>query len=315
MRRIAVQRDPQTDLDLPALYSNLLNNEAEQLLALLEVQGVDRGLDLVCERTDPLTDPVLLGELLPLRDEGFALLPKGTAASLHLFRSALQFHELEQAGLIEVDEPAAFRFGGFGLAIQSSELGSKELIVRRLLAHRHRHFSCQEHVWIKQSGADLIEDECIELVRSDVAFRTASVLTSRLEWVVVAAVVVAVVGSVSPAHLVARHAHAAAPAFDQPPQEPMPRLGPPRAPLRVVSADSLRGLEQIFAHHRRHRDGDPLVAGAPHLAPAPPWPEIRHRLGPVVVDTSRVRFVAQDASDRGGTPDRLSSGRGNAVLV
>ena len=59
-------------------------------------------------------------------------------------------------------------------------------------------FAGEEHVGSRECLADVVEHEGVELVGADVAFGAAALLPAGAEWVVVAAVVVAVNGAVAP---------------------------------------------------------------------------------------------------------------------
>ena len=91
-------------------------------------------------------------------------------------------------------------------------------------------------------------------------------LPSSPERVVIAAIVVIVEGPIATAHLVTRYANATVAALDEPAQEPVIWFRAPRAPLGVVIADALRGLEEFLVEDRGNWYGDPLVTGTPYLA-------------------------------------------------
>jgi hypothetical protein len=182
----------------------------------------------------------------------------------------LQLGQLEDPGLVEVDEAAAFGVGGLELAVQAGQLGAEQLVVGGGGAHGERLFAGGEHVGAQQRGADLVEHERVEGVGADVAFGAAPVGAAGLDRVVVAAVVVAVPGAVAAAHLVAVGADLADPAFDQAAQQPLPGFGPARAPLAVVAADPPGRLEGLVIDDGGHRDGDPVLAGAGDLLAAAP---------------------------------------------
>jgi hypothetical protein len=84
---------------------------------------------------------------------------------------------------------------------------------------------------MQHGSADLIEDESIEFIRSNVAFRASPMLPSRPKRIVVVAIVVIMKGPVAATHLVARHAHATVATFNEPTQEPPVRLRATRAPF------------------------------------------------------------------------------------
>jgi hypothetical protein len=165
-----------------------------------------------------------------------------------------------------------------------------------------------QQVRVQQGGADLVEDEGVERVGADVAFRAAFVRSAGLDRVVVAAVVVAVPGAVAAAHLVAVHPDAAGAALDQAAQHPLAWLGAARAPFVVVAGDPGDRRERVFVHNGRYGDRDPLIAGAGYLLGASAGPVVGDGLGAVEVDPADVGLVVQDAADGGGAPDRALSG-------
>jgi hypothetical protein len=74
---------------------------------------------------------------------------------------------------------------------------------------------------LQHGVADLIEDERVEFVGSNVALRASPMLASSPERVVVAAIVVIVEGPIATTHLVTRYANATVAALDEPAQEPV----------------------------------------------------------------------------------------------
>src|SRR5271167_1641561 len=87
-------------------------------------------------------------------------------------------------------------------------------------------------------------------------------LPSSPERVVIAAIVVIVEGPIATTHLVTRYANATVAALDEPTQEPVIWFRAPRAPLGVVIADALRGLEEFLVEDHGNWYGDPLVTDA-----------------------------------------------------
>ena len=51
------------------------------------------------------------------------------AAAVELFRPTLKLDELDHPGLVEVDQPAPFRFGGVRSALEPGELVGEQLVV------------------------------------------------------------------------------------------------------------------------------------------------------------------------------------------
>jgi len=198
--------------------------------------------------------------------------------------AALQLGQLNEAGLVEIDQPAAFGVGGVELAGQSGQLGGEQVIVGGRGAHREGLLAGGEHLGAQQRGADLVEDEPVEGVGADVAFGAPPVRAAGLDRVVVAAVVVAVPGAVAAAHLVTVGADPADPAFDQAAQQPLAGFGAAGAPLAVVAAGAVGGLEGALVDDRGHRDGDPVLSGPGDLLAAPPGLTVGDGFGAVEVD-------------------------------
>ena len=88
------------DLDLPAGDAHVVDNEAQQLLALLEVELVDAGGGAAGEVADTLLEAVVDGKLLALGDELVALLGERVVASVDISCSQLHLVEFDQPGLV-----------------------------------------------------------------------------------------------------------------------------------------------------------------------------------------------------------------------
>ena len=95
----------------------------------------------------------------------------------------------------------------------------------------------------------------------------------------------------------------------------MPRLRTTRAPFGVVAADSLRRLEDLLAHNRGDRNRDPLLTRTPHLMGAFLCSTGNDGFCAVEVRAPHVRFVAQEPSNSGTTPNVPPTRRRNAVVV
>ncbi len=197
---------------MPAGDVDVFDQQSQQLLFLGAVELVDHFADLPGEVGDAAAEQVPVRERGPLGGEGvaFGLLvaqPRGDFAG-----AALQFGQLDEPGLVEVGEPAAFGCGGVDLAVEAGELGGEQLVVGDRGGDRDGLLAGQQHLGLGERGPDLAEDELIERVGADVAFGAAAVFPAGAQRVVVAAVVVAVPGAVAAAHLVAVGADVADPA-------------------------------------------------------------------------------------------------------
>jgi IstB-like ATP binding protein len=205
-----VEWDAKADLDLPAGDADLVDDQAEQALALVEVEAVERLGHAFGEAGQALAQPVAFGELASFGSQTDLLVGELLAASVDLGGAALDLGELKQPGLVKVDQPAAFGLGGVDLAFQAGKLSSEQLVVGGGPPDGDGTFAGQQHLRAQQHGADLVEHERVELVGADVALGAAAVLAAGAQRVVVAAVVVAVPGAVAAAHLVAVDADLAA---------------------------------------------------------------------------------------------------------
>ncbi len=99
-------------LHVPAGDADFGDDEAEQVLFLVEVEGVDDGQDACGEVTDALAELVAAGEFVALGGERLAALLQVAAAVGGVGGAALHLGWLKQAGLVEVDEPAPLAVEG-----------------------------------------------------------------------------------------------------------------------------------------------------------------------------------------------------------
>ena len=213
-------------------------------LLLGGVELVDDGVDAGGEVVDAAAEPVVAGEVGSLVGEAGSLVLQFALPGGDCGGAALQFGDVDQPGLVEVDEAAPFAVGGLDFAVQAGQFGGEQFVVGGRGVHGDGLLAGQQQGGVEQRGADLVEDELVEGVGADVAFGAAPVLAAGAQRVVVVAVVVAVPGAVAAAHLVAAGAHAAGPAFDQAAEQPCAGFGAARAPFGVVGGGSAGGLEQ-----------------------------------------------------------------------
>jgi hypothetical protein len=114
---------------VPAGDVDFVDDEAQEGLFLGEVEGVEHVEDPGGEVTDAVTQLVVAGELVSLRGEGVAAFGEVAAAVFDVGGAALQLGQLDEAGLVEVDEAAAFGVGGVELAVQSGQLGGEQFVI------------------------------------------------------------------------------------------------------------------------------------------------------------------------------------------
>ena len=151
-------------------------------------------------------------------------------------------------------------------------------------------------------------------IGADVAFGAAAGFAAGAQWVVVAAVVVAVPSAVAPAHLVAVGADTANTAFDNAFEQPLAGFRAARAPSSVVGSDAAGG-EQLIGDDAGAVDGDPFVAVARDLPIAVGGAPVGHRLGAVVVDPADVGLVTQQPAEGGMAPGGLAGRRPTRSLA
>jgi hypothetical protein len=137
-------------------------------------------------------------------------------ASGHVAGAALEFGQVDEPGLVDVDQPPAFGLSTVDLAVEAGEFGGEQFVVGDRGGHRDGLFAGQEQLGLGECDADLVEHKCVKGVGADVAFRAAAVFATGADRVVVAAVAVAVLGAVAAAHCVAVGAHPADAALDEP---------------------------------------------------------------------------------------------------
>ena len=78
--------------------------------------------------------------------------------------ASLELGQLDQSGLVEVDQAAFLGVGGVDLAVQPGELGGEQLIVRDRCGDRDGVFPGQQQVRFQQCASDLVEHELVERV-------------------------------------------------------------------------------------------------------------------------------------------------------
>ena len=155
-------------------------------------------------------------KFLALGDQGVALLLHALFGILDLLASTQQLLAVDEGGLIKIDEAPSLGSYGVVLALEFGQLRLQQLVGDRLASRRHRVLAGQKHLRAQQGVADLLEDESVELVGTDIALRATEMFATGLQGIVVVAVIVPMERAVAPAHLMARHAHATVSALDQP---------------------------------------------------------------------------------------------------
>jgi len=86
------------DLDAPAADGDLLDEEAEEALAVLEVEVIEGGRDALGEAGEALVQVVVAGELGPLLSQGLLLGDQLCAPLRQLRRAAGELGEVDDRG-------------------------------------------------------------------------------------------------------------------------------------------------------------------------------------------------------------------------
>lgn len=124
-----VEWDTKADVDVPAGDADVFDDQAEQALALVEVEAVERLGDALGEAGQALAEQVAFGQLDSFGGKTGLLVGELPAAGVDLGGPPPDLGERKQPGLVEVDQPAAFTLGGVELALQAGELGGEQLVV------------------------------------------------------------------------------------------------------------------------------------------------------------------------------------------
>src|SRR6266700_2934946 len=182
-----------------------------------------------------------------------------SAPSLDVLRPALEIRQFEQPRPIEMDEPAALRVGLLELAVEVPELSVEEFVARARNALGERRLAGQQDLGPQEGGAELAEDERVELVGADLPLRAAVVGEGPLQVLAHLRASVAAGDPSGPSGVLNAPEHRpAGAADDQGPQEPGFVLEVPRAEARVVPRHALGRLEDVVGQDGR----EPMVPRA-----------------------------------------------------
>jgi hypothetical protein len=124
-----VEGDAHADFDVPAGDADFLDEQPQELLLL-------DGVELVDHAADPFGEVVDSAVELVAADQGCMLVGEAGSFRLELAVACgdvsgppLEVSHLDQAGLVEVDQPTLFGIGGVDFAVQAGEFGGEQLIV------------------------------------------------------------------------------------------------------------------------------------------------------------------------------------------
>jgi len=120
-----IEGDAQAEFDVPALNADVVEYEAQQLLAAVEVEGVDAVQRAVGEVGDAVVQAVVGGELALAGDEGLVFLLQAASADVDLAAATLHLRVVDHAGLVEVSDSPAFGVRTLESALQAGQLGGE----------------------------------------------------------------------------------------------------------------------------------------------------------------------------------------------
>jgi hypothetical protein len=124
-----VEGDTQPDFDVPAGDADFLDEQPQELLLLDGVELVDYTADPFGEVVDSAVDLVAADQGCMLVGEAGSFRLELAVAGGDVGGPPLKVSRLDQAGLVEVDQPMLLGVGGVDLAVQPGELGREQLIV------------------------------------------------------------------------------------------------------------------------------------------------------------------------------------------
>ena len=111
------------------MHADLFDDQAEQSLALLEVEPVDSVGGLRGEVGDAAPQAVIDGELVMLGFELVAFDLEPAVTRVDFGCSSVEFFHVDVTGLVEVGDAASFSGGLVDAAGEAVELGGEELVV------------------------------------------------------------------------------------------------------------------------------------------------------------------------------------------
>ena len=124
-----VEGDAQPDLDVPAGHADVFDEQAQQLLFLGVIEGVDDGVDSGGEVVHAVAELIVAGEGGTFVGEVGSFVLQFFSAGGDFGGAALHFGEFDEPALVEVDEAAPFGVGGVDLAVQPGQFGGEEFVI------------------------------------------------------------------------------------------------------------------------------------------------------------------------------------------
>jgi hypothetical protein len=105
---VIVERDRELDFHVGAVNDDVLDDEAHELLAGIEVEPIERGADLLGEAGEPPAQAVLACQLRAMLLERFAFRGELPAPRGDCSAALCELGQVDQLCLVGVEQPVAF---------------------------------------------------------------------------------------------------------------------------------------------------------------------------------------------------------------
>lgn len=110
------------DFDVGSGHSHLLDEQAHEPLTLLEVESVHPLPNMLGERVDPVSKPMVDGEDLPFGYQCLSLLSELPMPLDDLLMPLPKLGELDGLHLVQINDPSSLAFGLLEAPIQTFQL-------------------------------------------------------------------------------------------------------------------------------------------------------------------------------------------------
>ena len=144
---------------MPACYADVFDEQAQQLLFLGVIEGVDDSVDVGGEVVHAGSELIVAGEGGAFVGESGSLVLQFFSACGDFGGAALHFGEFDEPALVEVDEAAPFGVGGVDLAVQPGQFGGEEFVIWGGSCQLDGLFAGQQEIGLGDGGADVVEHE------------------------------------------------------------------------------------------------------------------------------------------------------------
>ena len=140
---------------------------------------------------ETLSKPVLFGQFDSLRQHALALPAQPVPTSLDFCGPSLKFSQIDQSGLVDIEQSPALLLSLLQFALQALQLASQQVVIGDRCPAGQSGLTSQQDIWAQEGRANLLEDDLIELVGPGLAFLADAVSPTGGNGVVLVAAVVA----------------------------------------------------------------------------------------------------------------------------